>query len=169
MKFAAALAFTCLFALSISAQKNPSFTAVGMNGEKVDTAALRGKVVVINLWFINCPNCVEEIKKLNALVDDYKGNSDVVFLGLAASPKGDLQKFLAQNPFKYQIVPNAQMIIISKFGVPDASGEINVPFPMHYVLDRTGMVVAKAQGVKGIEDVRYALKVQLAKKAGALP
>ena len=165
MKFVASLVLGFLCALSISAQKNPTFSAIGMNGERVDTAQLRGKVVVINLWFINCPNCVEEIKKLNALVDDYKGRSEVVFLGLAASPKGDLQKFLAKNPFKYQVVPNAQMIIISKFGVPDAGGNINVPFPMHYVLDRTGKVVAKAQGVKGIEDVKSALKQQLPKKS----
>jgi peroxiredoxin len=163
MKFLATFAFALVLTLSVSAQKNPTFSSVGMNGEKVDSAALRGKVVVINLWFVGCPNCVEEIHKLNDLVDQYRGNSEVVFLGLAASPKADLQKFLAKNPFKYQIVPNAQMIIISKFGVPDASGNINVPFPMHYVLDRTGKVVAKAQGIKGIEDVKSALKVQIAK------
>lgn len=168
MKFVFATALALLLSASLSAQTNPSFTAVGMNGEKIDTAALRGKVVVVNLWFVNCPNCVEEIRKLNDLVDQYKGNSDVVFLGLAASNKADLQKFLAKNPFKYQIVPNAQMIIISKFGVPDASGDINVPFPMHYVLDRTGKVVVKAQGIKGIEDVKTGLKKQLAAKA-ALP
>jgi peroxiredoxin len=164
MKYLAALAFAFLLALSVLAQKNPTFSALGMNGEKIDTAALRGKVVVLNLWFINCPNCVEEIRKLNDLVDDYKGNSDVVFVGLAASPKADLQKFLAKNPFRYQVVPNAQMIIISKFGVPDARGNIDMPFPMHFVLDRTGKVVVKAQGIKGIEDVKSALKVQLPKK-----
>jgi peroxiredoxin len=172
MKNLFALAVLLLLALNITAQKTapaatgPQFAALTMDGQKVDTAALRGKVIVINLWFVNCPNCIDEIKLLNALVDQYKGNNDVVFLGLAASSKPDLEKFLAKNPFKYQVVPNAQMIILTKFGTPDKNGDINVPFPMHYVLDRDGNVVVKAQGVKGIEPMRAALAAELSKKTG---
>lgn len=160
---AAILSFAMLlFALSVSGQSvQPNFTALDMNGNRVELAALKGKVVVINLWFINCPNCLEEIKQLNQLVADYKGKSDVVFLGLAASPKPALEKFLAKNPFDYTIIPNSQMIIMSKFGTPDKSGEINVPFPMHYVIDRDGKIVLKEQGIKGVEAVRAELKKQV--------
>ena len=147
------------------AQAGPTFAALAMDGSRVDMAGLRGKVVVLNLWFINCPNCVEEIKMLNQLVDEYKGNSDVVFLGLAASPKPALEKFLGKNPFKYQVIPNAQMIILSKFGTPDKNGDINVPFPMHYVVDRDGKVLVKAQGIKGIDAVKGELKKQFATKS----
>ena len=151
-----------LFALSMSAQSlQPNFTAVDMNGKNVELSALHGKVVVINLWFINCPNCLEEIKQLNTLVDDYKGKSDVVFLGLAASPKPALERFLAKTPFEYTIIPNAQMIILTKFGTPDKNGQIDVPFPMHYVIDRDGKIVLKQQGVKGVEAVRKELQKQV--------
>jgi len=72
-----------LFAFSISAQNqigaNPSFAALDMAGQKVDTNELKGKVVVLNLWFINCPNCIEEIKMLNALVDQYKDKTTSSF------------------------------------------------------------------------------------------
>ncbi len=157
-----------LLAVAISAQPSasPEFAALDMAGQKVDTTELKGKVVVLNLWFINCPNCVEEIKLLNALVDQYKDNKNVVFLGLAASRKPDLEKFLIKNPFKYRVIPNATMIIISKFGTPDKNGEINIPFPMHYVLDREGKVVTKAQGIKGIEVVKSELAKQMAKSGG---
>ena len=157
-----------LFAFSISAQNqigaSPSFAAIDMAGQKVDTTALKGKVVVLNLWFINCPNCVEEIKLLNALVDQYKDNKDVVFLGVAASRKPDLEKFLVKNPFKYTVIPNGSMIIISKFGDAGKNGELSVPFPMHYVLDRDGKIVTKVQGIKGIEAVKAELTKQLAKR-----
>ncbi|MBK8302776.1 MAG: TlpA family protein disulfide reductase [Chloracidobacterium sp.] len=135
-----------------------------MAGQKVDTTALKGKVVVLNLWFINCPNCVEEIKLLNALVDQYIDNKDVVFLGVAASRKPDLEKFLVKNPFKYTVIPNGSMIIISKFGDAGKNGELSVPFPMHYVLDRDGKIVTKVQGIKGIEAVKAELTKQLAKR-----
>jgi peroxiredoxin len=162
MKLAVVSFGILLFTLSASAQNvQPNFTVLDMNGNRIELSALRGKVVVINLWFINCPNCLDEIKQLNQLVDDYKGRSDVVFLGLAASAKPALEKFLVKNPFNYTIVPNAQMIILTKFGTPDKSGEINVPFPMHYVIDRDGRVVLKEQGIKGVEAVRSELKNQI--------
>jgi peroxiredoxin len=163
-------AFSSSFAQSRSAVSpvaKPVFAAQTMDGRIVDTASLRGKIVVLNLWFINCPNCVQEIKALNQLVDEHKDNKDVVFLGLAASNKAELQKFLVKNPFKYEVIPNATMIILSKFGTPDKNGEINVPFPMHYVLDREGSVVVKAQGSAGIDFVKNELKRQLSAQTTA--
>jgi len=162
MKLALTSVAILLFALSASSQNvQPNFAALDMNGNRVELSALRGKVVVVNLWFIGCPNCMDEIKQLNQLVNDYKGKPDVVFLGLAASKKEDLVKFLVKNPFNYTIVPNAQMIILTKFGTPDKNGEINVPFPMHYVIDRDGKIVLKEQGVKGVEAVRNELSKQV--------
>jgi peroxiredoxin len=162
MKLALTSVAILLFALSASSQSvQPNFAALDMNGNRVELSALRGKVVVVNLWFIGCPNCMDEIKQLNQLVNDYKGKPDVVFLGLAASKKEDLVKFLVKNPFNYTIVPNAQMIILTKFGTPDKNGEINVPFPMHYVIDRDGKIVLKEQGVKGVEAVRNELSKQV--------
>jgi len=66
----------------------------------------------------------------------------------------------AQVTIGYQVIPNAALIIIGKFGVPDKKGDIDVPFPMHYVLDRDGKTVVKMQGIKGVEAVRAELKKQ---------
>ena len=151
-----------LFSLSIAAQKQLDFAAPGMDGQTIDMAALRGKVVVINLWFINCPNCLEEMAELNKLVDQYRDNKDVVFLGLAASKRPELEKFLRSHPFKYQVIPDSTMIILSKFGTPDKNGDINVPFPMHYVIDKNGNIVVKTQGIKGIDSVKKELSKQFA-------
>lgn len=171
MRYFAALALGLFFAWSAYSQSGappsqPVFSLADMNGEKVSTTALSGKIVVLNLWFVNCPNCVEEIGLLNKLVDDYKDRSDVVFLGLAASKKDALKSFLAKHPFKYRILPDSQMIILLQFGAPDKNGNIEVPFPMHIVLDRTGTVITRSQGIKGVEAVRATLKRELAKKGG---
>ncbi len=155
-----------IFAQSPISATKPEFVTVTMDGTKVDTRALRGKVVVLNLWFINCPNCLAEIKLLNQLVTEYKDNADVVFLAPAASPKNELVKFLAKNPFSYTVLPDSSIIILSQFGTPDNDGNLSVAFPMHYVLDRDGNVVVKAQGVKGIEAVRNELKRQFVSKTG---
>jgi peroxiredoxin len=150
--------------LAFAQELAPSFTASGMDGTVYSMDQLRGKVVVVNLWFIGCPSCVEEIMKLNPIVEKYKSNKNVVFLGLAANRKPELESFLKNNPFNYNVIPNASMIIIGKFGTPDKRGQIEMPFPMHYVIDREGKITVKVQGMKGVEAVAAELTKQTAAK-----
>lgn len=155
-----------IFAGSVVAQKSAvveppiDFAGRDMNGKMVSMSELRGKVVVVNLWFINCPNCLSEIKALNQVVQEYRANKDVVFIAPAASSQRELESFLKKNPFDYQILPDSTMMILMKFGTPDKNGDINIPFPMHYVIDRDGKTLIKMQGTKGVA----AVKAELAKQ-----
>ena len=166
--------FAALLALAVSAFGQqpkteekplaPTFSATTLEGITLNTADLKGKVIVLNLWFINCPNCVQEIKLLNQVVDDYK-DKDVVFLALATNKKPDLEKFLKKNPFKFQILPDQMMTILTKFGAPDKSGKIEIPFPVHIVIDREGRLINRMTGIKGVEMVKNELKKQFDMKA----
>jgi len=165
MRAAFCLVFCFLLALTAFGQKKidgksvaPAFNVTSIDGKIFDSASLKEKVVVLNLWFINCPNCVAEIKLLNKLVDEYK-DKDVVFIGLATNKKAELEKFLKKNPFKYNIVPQAIQTILS-FGEPDKNGEINIAFPMHVVIDRNGAIVVRRSGMKGLGDVQNELERQ---------
>lgn len=155
-----------LFAGSVAAQKPAvteppiDFSGRDMSGKMVSMSDLRGKVVVLNLWFINCPNCLSEIKALNQVVQEYRSNKDVVFIAPAASRQRELEAFLRKNPFDYQVLPDSTMMILMHFGTPDKSGEINVPFPMHYVIGRDGETLIKVQGTRGVA----AVKAELAKQ-----
>ena len=166
MKYLFAVFIAFVFTFSALGQKKtnekplaPILKAAMLDGKIIDTADLRGKIIVLNLWFINCPNCIEEIKLLNKVVDEYNGK-DVVFLGLAANNKTDLQKFLKKNPFKYQIVPNAGDFMLESYGELKNS-EYYLGFPTHVVIDREGYIVLKMQGIKGVEAVKKELKKQL--------
>jgi len=139
----------------------PTFKAATVDGKMINTASLRGKIIVLNLWFINCPNCLQEIKMLNEIVDEYEGK-DVVFLGLATNNKTDLQKFLKKNPFKYQIIPNAGQFMLASYG-EIRNGAYNLGFPTHVVIDREGYIVQKVQGIKGVEAVKKELEKQFEK------
>jgi peroxiredoxin len=85
------------------------FDVKDMSGNSFSLKKLKGKVIVMNFWFIGCRPCVMEIPDLNALVDKCKGK-DVVFLGFALDEKKDLEKFLQKTPFKYSIIPNCKTV-----------------------------------------------------------
>ena len=140
----------------------PAFKGITLEGKTIDFADLRGKVVVLNLWFINCPNCIEEINLLNKVVDDNKNNNDVVFIGLASNTKPELEKFLKKNPFKYQIIPGAGEFMLFKYGEVNKKGEYHLGYPTHVVVDREGRIVLKVEGLKGVEAVKSELKKQFA-------
>jgi peroxiredoxin len=138
----------------------PDFSVTSIDGKTFDTQAMRGKVVVLNLWFVNCPFCVQEIAILNPIVTQFP---DAVFIGMAVNTKPQLDAFLKTNPFKYNIIPNAGQLMLFKFGDVDSKGNFDLKFPQHIVIDRTGNVVLQMQGIKGVDAVRQELQKQFGK------
>jgi peroxiredoxin len=141
----------------------PQIKLTAIDGKQVNTQDFRGKIVVYNLWFVGCPPCMEEIPKLNEIVDEFQGK-DVVFLGVSSSSKNDIDGFLKKNPFKYQIVPNSAAIMLGSFGEVASDGSLKLGFPTHIVVNREGFIEVKASGIKGVEAVRQELRKQFAGK-----
>ena len=61
----------------------------------------KGKLLVINFWYINCGPCIVEMPYLNDLVDKYK-NEDIQFLALSFDTIPDIKSFLNRTEFKYE-------------------------------------------------------------------
>lgn len=108
----------------------PDLAFKTLDGREAKLADLKGKVVVLNFWFIGCAPCRVEIPGLNKLVEEYKGK-DVVFLAFASDEEKLLREFLEESPFKYEIVPRAGA----------AAGLFGVSvYPTHIIIDKAGAV-----------------------------
>jgi thiol-disulfide isomerase/thioredoxin len=108
----------------------PEFDLLDVNGNRLAKTEMKGKVLVLNFWFIGCSPCEMERHALNDLTKIYAGNKDVVFISFAKNDKEQLVKFLAENPILYNVVPTDKDFIEKKF-------EINT-YPVNIVLDRNG-------------------------------
>ncbi len=139
----------------------PAMILTDMSGAKLNTRDFAGKVVVYNLWYVGCPPCMEEIPRLNAIVDAYP---DVVFVGMSSSNAADITKFVTKHPFNYHIVPSAGKEMLLNFGNADNSGDLSVGFPTHVVINSDGYIEYRATGLKGVDGVRDALSRLAAKK-----
>lgn len=108
-----------------------------MEGKQFNLKEQKGKVVVLNFWFVNCPPCQQEMPQLNTLVDRYAGNPDVHFLSVALDERYDIIDFLKTHPFTYRIIDGGRFI---------ANGLGINRYPTHVVLDREGKVVFHTSG-----------------------
>lgn len=123
-----------------------TFDLENMNGQKVTLESLKGKVVLINFWFINCPPCRMEIPDLNELKAEYAGKN-VEFLAITFDPKNQVSEFLQKIPFDFQIFPNAQKVI-ETYGIQG--------FPTSVVINKHGKVVDSKMG--GSMNIKEELK-----------
>ena len=127
------------FDAALKGKPLPDFVFKDILGNTYTPEDIKGKVVVINLWFISCAPCIEEMPELNKLVKEYENNDAVLFLALALDEKGPrLNTFLETHVFNYNIVPDSQDYIIKKL-------QIN-SFPTHIVLDKNSNVVFTLDG-----------------------
>lgn len=89
----------------------PSFTVTDLQGRTHTAESLRGNVVVLNFWFVNCPYCIEEMPALKRVAATYQAQKDVVFLSFALDKPERLRKFLQQRgDFGFAVVPEAKAI-----------------------------------------------------------
>lgn len=82
----------------------PDFTMSLYNGGKVNLNSLRGKTVVVNFWWSNCPPCVQEAPVLERQWRAWQGKG-VVFLGVdeqddpaSAAPRDFLRTYHVTYP-----------------------------------------------------------------------
>jgi len=103
------------------------------SGKSIELSALKGDVIVINLWFMACSPCIAELKGLNEIVEKYKDDK-VAFISFTWDTKEDLdQDFFPTNEFKFEIISDAQTFLIE---------EINHGwgFPTTFIVDQNGFI-----------------------------
>jgi len=69
------------------------FKSTDINNKKINLKDEKGKIIVLNFWFIDCAPCRMEMPDLNDLVEKYKGNDSVLFIAVALDTRSDIKDF----------------------------------------------------------------------------
>lgn len=131
----------------------PNFSVKTLDGKTLSLSGLKGKVVVLNFWFIGCPACFDLEPKLNSFMAKFAGIDDVVFLAMTADASGEVRKYLSKNRFDY-------------VQTSDAAAELKSfafsGYPKNVVIDKSGKIVYWRSTVRSWEKfesvVRHELK-----------
>lgn len=106
-----------------------------INGNTHTLESLKGKVVIMNFWFIQCKPCVAEIPNLNELKAKFK-DKPVVFFAVALDSKPALQTFLETHPFDFAVIPKGGNLA-NRFKIPHYPYNVIIDqnTKLHYVSD----------------------------------
>lgn len=114
------------------------FKTTDIDGNKINTKSLGGKIIVLNFWFIDCPPCRREMPELSKLSNTYKSDSSIVFLAIALDKKYDIEKFLNGSGFGYTIIDNGKFI----------SDQFRInSYPTNVIIDQNGKVYFHSTGL----------------------
>jgi peroxiredoxin len=136
---AAALAFAGLAAW-MARPAAPAVTFVTLQGEKIGSADLRGKVVLVNFWATDCVTCVKEMPDLTATYRKYRDRGfETIAVAMRHDPPNFVINFAEKNalPFKVALDPMGELA--------RAFGEVKVT-PTTFVIDKRGRLVTRILG-----------------------
>jgi peroxiredoxin len=124
-------------ALLTSGSIAPDWTLYAADGKKMSLTQMKGKVVLLDFYFIGCTGCMLSIKPLNKLYEKYK-NQDVV---IASITERDSKKSVLAFDKNYKI----------KYpGYVDAADVVKSyhigAFPTFYFIDKEGKIAKVMDG-----------------------
>jgi peroxiredoxin/Tfp pilus assembly protein PilF len=117
--------------LKASAKPAPDFALTDLDGEPYQLSEQKGKVVILTFWDSWSSACQQEIPQLNALVEQFKDNQNVVFWAISVEAPISINKFIKENPFHYHLFH-------SGFEAKQLFKVIG--FPTHVIIDPTGKI-----------------------------
>jgi len=151
MRFLTVLFVSFLLTVSVYAQTNKNskplaetFIGTSLDGNPVDLAALKGKIVLVTFWSTKCPICSAEIPKLNQIAAKYSGR-DVVFLGLTTDNPDKVKQYIKKKPFNFNLLPSSFGILL-KYADKDHDGNVTMGYPAHFLVNQKGELELKNSG-----------------------
>jgi peroxiredoxin len=119
----------------------PDFNFKDLDGNMIKASELKGKPVVINLWFVKCPPCIAEMPALNSIKARYS-KTDIQFLSMTFETKSEVKRFLEKRNIDFRIIPD-----IGKYSDILASN-----FPQTIFVNREGIITDIQNGMIPIYD-----------------
>jgi thiol-disulfide isomerase/thioredoxin len=127
-------------------------TLKDMNGQDVNLADFKGKVVFLNFWATWCGPCKIEIPHFVELQEKYR-DQGVVFLGLSVDdPVEDLKPFAEEYKINYPV-----LVGLGRDEVQEAFGPV-WGIPITFMIDRAGNICRKHQGLATKEQFERAIQ-----------
>lgn len=134
----------------VNPEAMPSFRLRDLDGNTISTAALAGKVVLLNFWATWCVACRTEIPEMIALQSHYKTHLQIIGVSMDDLPAEAVKKFVLKQGINYPVVMQNDKVLAAYGGVS--------ALPTTFVVSPEGRVVQKHMGLVGLQE--YDLEIR---------
>ncbi len=119
----------------------------GIDGKPIDTAAYRGKVLLVIFWATWCQPCTEDLPQIKALYEKYRAKGfEIVGVNLD-SQKAGIAPYISQhgNSWRHLAEPmGLEGRTAIEFGI--------ISVPTMFLIDQQGKVVSNASSVEDLKE-----------------
>ena len=113
-----------------------------MNGESINTADLRGKIVILNLWASWCSPCKAELPDFDRIATEYKDQVVIVAADVDAG-NGGAYSYVQQNFPESDIIFAYDTVYGTAYSLAGGNGYV----PYTAIMDQNGVIVYSDSGM----------------------
>lgn len=110
-----------------------------LSGNIINLTDYAGKTIFINLWATWCPPCIAEMPSIQKLYENFKDDSDVVFLIISNEKKETVKNFVIENNYTFPVM-------LARSKTPESFYSPSVPTT--FLVSPNGEIVMKEVGSK---------------------
>ena len=128
------------FAIWSAKPAAPQVTFVSLQGEKITTADLRGKVVLVNFWATDCAICVKEMPDIVATYNKYRAQGfETIAVAMKHDPPNYVLNYTEKNKLPFTVALDPMGALARAFG------EVKLT-PTTFIIDKQGKMVMRILG-----------------------
>ena len=137
---------------SDGAKPLPELSLHSLEGKKVPSADLKGKILVLDFWATWCAPCIAEVPHLNKLQEKYEDRGvKVVGVTMASGEAKEVKPFVTRFKINYSVL----------MGNDDQAYDLSIfAFPTTYLVNRDMTVVRKYIGMNPLKSQQLDIEIQ---------
>ena len=134
----------------------PEPTFVLLDGTSTSTAALRGKVTLVNFWATSCTTCVAEMPEIVATYNKYRGQGfGTLAVAMSYDPPSYVVNFAETRKLPFQVA------IDNTGSVAKAWGDVKLT-PSTFIVNKRGEIVKTYVGAPDFPELHRLIEKLLA-------